>query len=318
MKKLFTKEQEDFILENYETMKYKDIGKKIGDFTALQICSWINAHKDKIKNTSIFTEKDIEFIKKNYKNLSYKEIANILGYTERQVRGKINNMGLKKRISLYNGFFKNIDTPNKAYWLGFIYADGYLESGKNKGFGMSLQERDKYALENLKNLLGVDNELSFRERECLIPGNKAPSICRSYTLRINSKEIYEDLLSNNIVVKKTYSTTFPKVPDNLFFDFLRGYIDGDGYISNNNGYIHVGLVSHNNEILKYIQDKLLEYNIHSKIYLEERNNSHIYRFRCFKVEDVKKLLNHLYEDVNSQKLERKYEKYKSFYEGSPS
>lgn len=169
MKKLFNKEQEEFILNNYKNMKYKDIGKILGNVSETQICGWLHNNKAKTKNTSIFTDNDIIFIKDNYKKLSYKNIANILGYSEKQIRGKINNMGLKKRIVSYNGFFKNIDNEDKAYWLGFIYADGYLETGKKKGFGISLQERDKNALENLKKLIECKNKLIFREREYLIP-----------------------------------------------------------------------------------------------------------------------------------------------------
>ena len=35
-------------------------------------------------------------MKNNYSTMSYKEIAEQIGFSERQVRGKINNMGLKK------------------------------------------------------------------------------------------------------------------------------------------------------------------------------------------------------------------------------
>lgn len=125
-------------------------------------------------------------------------------------------------------------------------------------------------------------------------------------------------MSHNILPRKTYNENFPIVSDNLFFDFLRGYIDGDGFICETKGRLFVGLASYNNEILEYIQNKLLEYSIHSKIYIENREKSHIYRFQCYKANDVKKLLDYLYQNKDCQKLDRKYQKYKSFYGGSPS
>lgn len=192
-----------------------------------------------------------------------------------------------------------------------------MESGKSKSFGISLQAQDKYILENLRALLGSNNKLKFRERKHVILSNKKGSICKSYTLRISCNEIYNDLIFHNILPRKTYIDRFPIVSDNLFFDFLRGYIDGDGYICCSNNAIMVGLVSYNKDVLKYIQDKLLKFDISSKIYLENRENSHIYRFQCYKTKDVKKILDYLYQDENCLKLYRKYQKYKSFYNGSP-
>lgn len=48
-----------------------------------------------------------------------------------------------KKIYEYNeNYFDTIDTPDKAYWLGFIYADGYITKythGSNV-FGITLAE----------------------------------------------------------------------------------------------------------------------------------------------------------------------------------
>ena len=45
---------------------------------------------------SIFNEEQKDYMIKNYLILSYREIANHLGFTERQIRGWLNNHGYNK------------------------------------------------------------------------------------------------------------------------------------------------------------------------------------------------------------------------------
>ena len=61
----------------------------------------------------------------NFMVMQYKDIAKELGeFTERQVRAWINHNCDKKIRSFNDSYFNSISTPNQAYWLGFIYADG--------------------------------------------------------------------------------------------------------------------------------------------------------------------------------------------------
>ncbi len=54
--KLFTDEQKQYILDNYEKMKYKDIAKNLGtEFTATQITGWIHNQKLKKTNRSMYS-----------------------------------------------------------------------------------------------------------------------------------------------------------------------------------------------------------------------------------------------------------------------
>ena len=89
--------------------------------------------------------------------MTYREIGDKLGFTEKQIRGWV-AANCKNKIKLYNKmYFQNIDTPNKAYWLGFIYADGwvrliYFGSKVIKGeVGLELKDTDVGHLEKLRN-----------------------------------------------------------------------------------------------------------------------------------------------------------------------
>ena len=126
MRKLFNKEQEEFIISNYLTMKHSEIAKALGDYTPAQITGWLNNHGYKKGYNSIFSKNDINYIKKNYLSMTYREIANNIGFTEKQVKGWINHNCDKKTRTFDDKYFNEIKTPNQAYWLGFIYADGWI------------------------------------------------------------------------------------------------------------------------------------------------------------------------------------------------
>jgi hypothetical protein len=58
--------------------------------------------------------------------------------------------------------FDVIDTPEKAYWLGFIIADGYLNDNKNM-LRIKLGNKDKCHLEKFIKFL--DGDLSMLKSE---------------------------------------------------------------------------------------------------------------------------------------------------------
>lgn len=311
MKKLFNKEQEEFIISNYLTMKYSDIAKSLGNYTSTQITGWLNNNGYKKGHNSIFSKYDIDYIKKNYTKMTYGEIADILGYTEKQVKGWINHNCNKKIRTFNDRYFDKIKTPNQAYWLGFIYADGYVvkrKSDRSYELGISIQSSDVKLLEDFNNELGGVHNITHSHSEKYICDYPKASITDSVTLRIYSKNIVNDLIKNNVVQNKTQSSLFPVVEDDLFFDFLRGYIDGDGciYVNQNNvSASQVHITSANDEVLNYIKDKLFLHEINSRVYKEKEKKYRIYINR----ENAIKLLEMIYYDENVQKLNRKYEKY---------
>lgn len=266
----------------------------------------------------IFNEEQIEFMKQHYKDMSYKEIANYLGFTERQVRGKINGLGLSKLRKIKSDYFSIIDTPLKAYFLGFIFADGYLVYNPNRRvyeLGIELQEDDKYILDLLNLELGNLNNIYYTPaKKVIIEGieaNRKPTYC----LRIYSKQIVEDLIQKGIVPNKTHHVSFLKVQEKYFFDFLRGYIDGDGgyYIDRYNR-VKIHITSAFDDILYYLQNRLLDYDIQSSVYKEKERK---YRLYIYRKDDINKLVHLLYYD-NVVCLKRKFDKINNILLGSPA
>jgi len=138
----------------------------------------------------------------------------------------------KYDYSIADSVFDKIDTEEKAYWLGFLYADGYIAE-LNNSIELSLEESDLNHLIAYRNFLGLENKpFNYKRRKL---NNKE---FYSYRFSFNSIKTKQALIRLGCGPQKTFTLTFPdkdQVPDSLIHHFIRGYIDGDGciYISQN-------------------------------------------------------------------------------------
>ena len=178
-------------------------------------------------------EKDY-FIKLYYENthLTVKQIGDALGLSKRCTMSIFKEYNInskrKNRYTLDENYFEEINTQQKAYILGLIYADGYV--GNEKFNNISLTQKE------YKLLFEVKKELEFTGIIRL--GNKGSfeNSKPGYVLNFSSKKVANDLRKLGLYPKK--SLTIDKIPnirDELKRHFLRGYFDGDGSISK---YIH--------------------------------------------------------------------------------
>lgn len=86
--------------------------------------------------------------------LSIAKVAAQFGITADRVLSILKKNNIPRRSSseshklpVDSNFFHEINTEEKAYWLGFMYADGYVT---NRTMGIKLQESDSSHLEMLK------------------------------------------------------------------------------------------------------------------------------------------------------------------------
>lgn len=124
-----------------------------------------------------------------------------------------------RQYKLNVNYFNKIDSHEKAYVLGFLYADG-----SNRGDGLSFtQDVERIdILENIKKAL--ESESPIRE---LGP--------RHYIFEVFSNIIVRDVEKLGVVKNKSLVLQFPTkeiVPDKFMSSFILGYFDGDGCIWN--------------------------------------------------------------------------------------
>ena len=127
-------------------------------------------------------------------------------------------------------FFENIDTEEKAYWLGFIYADGYIQLRKDGAdrLGITLSAEDITHLEKFKKDIKATNPIRTYH------GSGYNSTGSYSKIELVSQKTVNDIKNKGVVESKTYILKFPdnnQVPEHLLRHFVRGYLDGDGCIS---------------------------------------------------------------------------------------
>ena len=122
-------------------------------------------------------------------------------------------------------YFESINTQEKAYFLGLLYADG-CNSGKV--FTIGLQEEDGYLLYYLRKALHA-NKIKIHKRKGDKKHHKNKVI-----FAIGSVKMGNDLIKLGCVPRKSLILQFPtpeQVPNRLIHHFIRGYFDGDGCVS---------------------------------------------------------------------------------------
>lgn len=105
-------------------------------------------------------------------------------------------------------------SPQMAYVLGVICADGCLVEHANGYHGLNITSKDLTWLEQLK--------LALRAQQRVRPKRNA------YEFEIRNQIIYTRLLQLGLTPRKSKTLQMPRVPSVVFGDFVRGYFDGDG------------------------------------------------------------------------------------------
>jgi hypothetical protein len=114
--------------------------------------------------------------------------------------------------------FDVIDTEEKAYWLGFLYADGAIGYNRPR-VGLAIGIKDLKHLEKFRDFISPQQK------------NIACDKLNIVHLTIYDKHIYQKLISHGCIPQKTFKLEFPTtVPVELISHFIRGYFDGDGHI----------------------------------------------------------------------------------------
>ena len=211
-----------------------------------------------------------------------------------------------------NTFFDVIDTEEKAYILGFICADGHIDS-KGYRITIALQDSDFKILENIRECMQSNHPI-VRHIQCKNPYSKSSRlILEQCSLSINGKRLVEPLINMGIAGKKTYTldeNILSFIPDNLIRHFLRGYFDGDGNITwrkhYSSGFKYLVQVAGNRKFLLNSFQKYFPSNCNLYKY---KTSKQCYVWKVANKQKVLEFLNYLYKGAKIY-LDRKYKIYK--------
>jgi len=127
-----------------------------------------------------------------------------------------------------HSYFAHVDTPLQAYILGFLAADGNIESNAPR-ISLELSVKDVDLLTLIRDELAPGHSIRMRTRKA--SANRFGS-GESAMFAFTSVEMLTHLARFGIVPKKTLTMRWPSVlPSHLAPAFLLGYFDGDGNIT---------------------------------------------------------------------------------------
>lgn len=244
-------------------------------------------------------------VEKKYE-LSTPTIIKILDGIPRYPKAKLFNPDLQEH------FFQNIDTEEKAYFLGLMIADGNVfkdNTGRQASISITLDLKDEYILQKFKKVLNTNTNIGKDGRGC-------------GQIAVRSNIMAQDLQKYGVVPRKSNITYLPSISnENMMNHLIRGIFDGDGSIiarpnpndiDQNNRYLHSISFCGTHQLMEDISkfcEKVLFLKIIPKVYdYKDRQLSEI---KIQNIEDIKTFGDWLYKDATIY-LTRKRDIYNDF------
>ncbi len=239
--------------------------------------------------------------------------ASALAYRKGKVIGTTIDEDGQKHTVIYQKKDVNEDffsswSNETVYVLGIIYSDGNVYQ-KGHYYKLSITQKEPELLNKIKFLMNCNAKLTFTKKRGVAG--------ELYSLSVQNKKIYEDLIKLGLTPNKSLTTDFPNIPQEYVRHFVRGCWDGDGsvYIGTRSGSIRASFTSGSLNFIKGMLNELEKAGLKKRtIYtLKRKNPSYYFRFSGFS--QCKDLYHYLYDDVPpEQYLERKCNVFKDYFE----
>lgn len=205
------------------------------------------------KNPRDWPDADVEFLRRNYPAMPTRDVVEHLGRPYESVRMMAQRHGICKERRFYwytvnSGAF-DLLSPDTAYVVGMILADGCVHDAAR----FSIASTDKEILGLIGKTLGTTRPVSVYYSPPHKPG---------YTLHINDRRMVTALADLGITPRKSLTARMPAVPDEYFFDFLRGYFDGDGNAHGDDRRLTLTFVSGSQGLLTDISQAVARHLVH--------------------------------------------------------
>lgn len=218
----------------------------------------------------------------------------------------------QNKFNINHNYFDEINTEEKAYFLGLLFADGCVSKRYNY-IRLGLKESDLSTLEKFNFSLENENPIKIYKKQ-------KETFSNTCLLRIGSKNIKEQLIKKGCLPLKTFLLDWPSkeiVPEPLIRHFIRGYFDGDGcfsYRKHQGKYLKpafnvVSTLDFCNGLMNVIKKET-----GSNCYMQKRHKNKNTNTRQLEISGTKQIMSvmdWLYKDATVF-IQRKFDKYSSF------
>lgn len=256
---------------------------------------------------SITSQKEKEILNAiNYfltnQSVSIKDCAKLFNIHRETLSSRLKALDIhedRRKYKFNENYFDIIDDEGKAYWLGFLLADGCLKKDRDQ-VSLRISKTDINHLLKFKRC--IDSQHPIHTEKTVLKNN----IYCMATLKLQSKKFYNDIKKYGIYPNKSMNEIcFEEISENYLRHYIRGIYDGDGWLYQNSNCIEVGF-GMGYEALRFIKHcfevyaGVKEYNI--------KKHKNIYRYRITSKKEIEKAFNFMYSGANVY-LDRKYESY---------
>lgn len=197
-------------------------------------------------------------------NITQQELAEKSGYKDAASINKIlKNHGIKRKyihsdtklnsiIKCNENYFETIDTPTKAYYLGFIIADGHIKKDESS-LSIELSIVDEQFLLDFIKALDSEHKLYYRTKKLKSTEKTTGKTYDMCCLKITRPKLCADLIKHGVGNNKSQELSISKtIPEKFMHSMIRGFIDGDGWWSiDKNNNMQLGFVG---PVLSFINE----------------------------------------------------------------
>ncbi len=306
---------------NMTQEQIKDIQEKYKmNFTVAELCNIYNVGRKTIYKYTKGLKRyyqDKTWLTEKYINqqMNKRQIAKILNVSESCIRENMKTLNIetddkisRKRLYHYkHDYFSSIDSQDKAYWIGFIHADGFIRNTKNKYnssekyLSFQLARKDKSHLQ--KFIDAIQSDIPIKDGQTNLNGK----IFLNSSIRIRNVHIVNDLINLGFSPgNKLNNNVIPNIPKQYVRDFIRGLFDGDGCISpyydTHKRQCCSWCVVASKSVCEFVA-KIFKNEL--QINMTLLPDSGIYRVETSTSSSILKIMSWLYENPNCTKLDRK-------------
>jgi len=220
---------------------------------------------------------------------------------------------MKHKCKINENYFEKIDSHEKAYWLGFICADGHISK---RGY-LTIAIKDREILEKFTK----DTNSTYKIRHVFQPDSRTGKSYEKYSCCFSNKSFVSHIINHGVTHDKSDVLNFPNIDEQYYSSFIAGLFDGDGsvYVKDNSVTKVLGcnLIS-TKEILNHINNWLLKkYNIPNISCIKvTKNKSNVWKQYWYK--HAVPFLNIIYSVDPEMYLQRKYNLYLQYKDAKPT
>lgn len=255
--------------------------------------------------------------------MSCPKIAEMYRINHKLVGRVLDDLGIKRvhngvrKYQLNETYFDNLDSDNKAYILGLLYADGYNDPHKAT-IRLQLQCEDVHILESIRKEFESARPLKFIKCSDHVASNGFVSK-DMYSFECYSSHMCKRLSDIGMVNCKSLVQKYPDIQSCFDRSFIRGYFDGDGsfchsYVTTQNRFQDQITITSTNDFctraLEIIRNNI---SIGGAIYDASCMNGVTKVISISGRNQCKLFLDWLYDGNPSLYLKRKYKKYLDTY-----